>query len=168
MNELYLLRHGIAVPPGTPNIPDDERPLTSKGERRMRQIARGLRLLDLKLDRIVTSPLPRARATAEIVAEELDAKDRLETADLLRAGTDAPAIQAWLRERTEDRLMLVGHNPALTDLVTRLVLGAAGPQAQVCELKKGGIAALQPSSSPDRYALIWVATPRLLRRLGGG
>ena len=116
--------------------------------------------------RIVTSPLPRARATAEIVAEELDAEDLLETADVLRAGADAPAIQGWLRERTEDRLMIVGHNPALTDLITLLVLGATRPQPQVCELKKGGMAALQSSSSsPDRSDLIWVATPRLIRRL---
>ena len=168
MNDLYLLRHGIAVEPGTPSIPDDERPLTSKGKKRMHQIGRGLRRLDLKLDRIVTSPLPRARATAEIVAEELDAEDLLETADVLRAGADAPAIQGWLRERTEDRLMIVGYNPALTDLIALLVLGASRAQRQICELKKGGIAALRPStSSPDRFDLVWVATPRLIRRLAG-
>ncbi len=40
MNELYVVRHGIAVDPGTPGIPDDERPLTPKGEKRMREIAR--------------------------------------------------------------------------------------------------------------------------------
>ena len=97
MNELYILRHGIAVEPGTPGIPDDERPLTPKGEKRMREIARGLRRLDLKLDRIVTSPLPRARATAEIVADALDARDLLETADILQAGTAAATIQRWLR-----------------------------------------------------------------------
>jgi phosphohistidine phosphatase len=166
MNDLYILRHGIAVEPGAAGIPDDERPLTPKGQRRMHQIARGLRRLDLKLDRIVTSPLPRARATAEIVAGELDADDRLETAEMLRAGANAQAIQGWLRERTEDRLMIVGHNPALTDLITLLVLGKARLHPQVCELKKGGMAALRPSSSsPDRYDLIWVATPRLIRRL---
>jgi phosphohistidine phosphatase len=166
MNELYILRHGIAIAPGTPGIPDDERPLTPKGEKRMHQIARGLRRLDLELDRILTSPLPRARTTAEIVAEELDAEDRLETADILRARSEAPAIQNWLRDRPEDRLMIVGHNPVLTDLITILVLGAAQPQPQVCELKKGGIAALCPSTpSPDRFDLLWVATPRLIRRL---
>ena len=62
MNDLYIVRHGIAVDPGTPGMADDERPLTSKGEKRMRQVARGLSKLELKLDRIVTSPLPRARA----------------------------------------------------------------------------------------------------------
>jgi phosphohistidine phosphatase len=169
MDELYILRHGIAVEPGTPGIPDDERPLTPKGEKRMCAIARGLRGLDLKLDRIVTSPLPRARATAEIIADELNAEDLLEVAETLRAGVAAPTIRQWLRERTEDRLMIVGHNPALTDLITLLVLGTTRPQPAVCELKKGGIAALRPSpSSPDRFDLLWVATPRLIRRLAGG
>jgi phosphohistidine phosphatase len=169
MKELYILRHGSAVEPGTPGIPDDDRPLTPKGRRRMREIARGLQRLDLSLDRIVTSPLPRASATAEIVAKELDAEDRLETADVLRAGSDARAIRDWLRQRTEDGLMIVGHNPSLTDLVTLLVFGdATGPRPQVCDLKKGGIAALQPSNaSADRLELVWVATPRLIRRLAG-
>ena len=85
MDRLYLLRHGIAVPHGTPDIPDDERPLTSEGEKGVRKVARGLRLLGLKLDRIVTSPLPRALRTAEIVADVLEMTDLLETADALRA-----------------------------------------------------------------------------------
>jgi phosphohistidine phosphatase len=169
MKELYILRHGIAVEPGTPGIPDDERPLTPKGRRRMRAIARALRRLDLPLDRIVTSPLPRAGATAEIAAKELGAEDRLETADVLRPGSDARAIRDWLRQRTEDCLMIVGHDPSLTDLITLLVLGdGTGPRPQICELKKGGIAALRPSSAAaDRFDLAWVATPRLIRRLAG-
>jgi phosphohistidine phosphatase len=135
----------------------------------MHQIARGLRRLGLQLDRIVTSPLPRAAATAGIVAEALDADDLLETADVLRAGSDAQAIRNWLRERSEGRLMIVGHDPGLTDLIGLLVLGGgAGPRTQICELKKGGIAALQPSAdSADRFELVWVATPRLIRRLAG-
>jgi phosphohistidine phosphatase len=169
MKDLYILRHGIAVEPGAPGIPDDQRPLTPKGIKRMHQVARGLRRLDLKLDRIITSPLPRARATAEILAEALDAEGLLETVDVLRAGTDAATVGNWLRARSEDRVMIVGHNPALTDLVTLLVLGATRPQPQVCELKKGGIAALKPSTiAPERFELVWVATPGLIRRLAGG
>ena len=104
MTDLYILRHGIAVDPGTPGIPDDERPLTAKGEKRMRQIARGLRVLDLKLERIVTSPLVRARSTAEIVARELDLRERLEVSNVLQAGSSATTIQRWLRERPEERI----------------------------------------------------------------
>src|SRR5579864_3782830 len=79
MNRLYLLRHGIAVPPGTEGYEDDDRPLTSKGERRTRQVAQGLRRLRLKLDRIISSPLPRALRTAELVAETLDIEFLVET-----------------------------------------------------------------------------------------
>jgi len=166
MKDLYILRHGIAAPPGTPGIPDDERPLTSKGEKRMREIALALRKLDLKLDRIVTSPLPRALATAEIVAEALDARDRFETSNVLQAGSGAASIQRWLRERTEDRLMIVGHNPALSDLVSLLVMGTMQPQ--ICDLKKGGIAALARTAvAKDLYDIVWIATPRLIRSLAG-
>jgi phosphohistidine phosphatase len=167
MNELYIVRHGIAVDPGTPGIPDDERPLTPKGEKRMREIARGLRKLDLKLDRIVTSPLPRARATAEILADVLDLKDLLEISTILQAGTAAGTIKRWLDERTEERLMIVGHNPSVTELVALLVHGSSQPR--ICDLKKGGIAALSRMSvTQDLFELTWIATPRLIRRLAEG
>ena len=95
----------------------------------MRKVARGLRRLGLKLDRIVTSPLPRALRTAEIVADVLEMTDLLETADALRAERDAASIRDWLAARTESRLMLVGHNPSLTDLVGLLITGEPGPGA---------------------------------------
>ena len=167
MTDLYIVRHGIAVDPGTPGIPDDERPLTPKGEKRMRQIARGLRKLDLKLDRIITSPLPRARATAEIIADALDARDLLETSNVLQTGTSAATVERWLRERSEDRLMIVGHNPTLSDLVSLLVLGSTQPR--ICDLKKGGIAALSKSRiGRDLYDITWLAPPRLVRGLLDG
>jgi phosphohistidine phosphatase len=164
MNELYILRHGIAVPHGTPGVADDDRPLTPKGEERMKEIGRGLAEIDLEVDRIITSPLPRARRTAQIVAQELDLVDRLETSEVLRADSDASTIRDWLRARTENRLMIVGHNPAFTELVGLLLVGDAGTLP--LELKKGGIAALSVSAiSGPRYTLEWIAPPRLLRRL---
>ncbi len=162
MTEVYLLRHGIAVPHGTPDFADDERPLTPKGEKRMKQIGRGLRRLDLRPNRIIASPLPRALKTAEIVAEELGMSDRLEIADALRAERDAASIRDWLQNRPEPRLMLVGHNPSLTDLIGLLITGEHHPV--VCDLRKGGIAAL---GNPDDRGLRldWLATPRFLRLL---
>jgi len=164
MTDLYILRHGIAVEPGTPGFRDDERPLTPKGERRMRQIGRGLRRLDLKLDRIVTSPLVRARKTAEIVADALDARDLIEVSSLLQTGSSAASIQRWLRERSEERLMLVGHNPTLSDLVSLLVIGATQPA--ICDLKKGGLAALtRVAIAKHLFDIVWIATPGLIRSL---
>jgi phosphohistidine phosphatase len=167
MPELYIVRHGIAVDPGTPGIPYDERPLTPKGEKRMRQIARGLRMLDLKPDRIITSPLPRARATAEIIADALDAREILETSNVLQAGLSAATVERWLRERNEERLMIVGHNPTLSDLLSLLVLGSTQPL--ICDMKKGGVAALgQKGGARDLYELHWIAPPRLIRGLMDG
>jgi phosphohistidine phosphatase len=167
MTDLYIVRHGIAVDPGTPGIPDDERPLTPKGERRMRQIARGLRTLELKLDRIITSPLPRAHATAEIIADALQVPTLVETSNVLQAGTSAATVHRFLRERSEERLMIVGHNPTLSDLISILVLGSAQPR--ICDLKKGGIAALtQTVAAKDLYDITWLVTPRLVRRLMDG
>jgi phosphohistidine phosphatase len=167
VNELYLLRHGIAVDPGSSGLPDDARPLTEKGIKRMRQIAGGLRTLDLELEAIVSSPLVRAKETAEIVAGALGMSDRLETSNVLETGSDPAKIERWLRQRAEGRLMLVGHNPTLSDLVSLLVVGSR--MSSICDLKKGGIAALsRRQESSGLFELSWLAPPQLLRRLGGG
>jgi phosphohistidine phosphatase len=163
MQRLYVVRHGIADARGTPGIPDNERRLTSEGRKRMRQIARGLRRLEIEPDRIVTSPLPRARETAEIVAEALGMSDRLELSDALHDTRDATAVRDWLLTRSENRLMIVGHNPALSELVAQLLTGSTEPW--LCELKKGGVAALS-SQADGGFALDWLAPPRLLRLVG--
>jgi phosphohistidine phosphatase len=164
VNELYLLRHGIAVDPGSSGLPDDARPLTEKGIKRMRQIAGGLRTLDLELEAIVSSPLVRAKETAEIVAGALGMSDRLETSNVLETGSDPAKIERWLRQRAEGRLMLVGHNPTLSELVSLLVVGTR--KSPICDLKKGGIAALlRTHGSSGLYELSWLAPPRLLRKL---
>ena len=161
LTHLYVLRHGIAVPHGTPGVAESDRPLTPKGEEHVEQVAEGLERLELRLDRIVTSPLPRARRTAEIVAEVLDLEDRLENSDALRAGAPPTSIRDWLAARPEQRLMIVGHNPDLTELVA-LLLGLPGEPP--FELKKGGLAALR-SNPAGGFVLHWLATPRLVRRL---
>jgi phosphohistidine phosphatase len=163
MQELYVVRHGIADARGTPDIPDNERRLTPDGRKRMRQIARGLRRLEIEPDRIVTSPLPRARETAEIVADALEMSDRLELSDALHDTQDAKAVRDWLLTRTENRLMVVGHNPGLSDLVALLLTGSSEPW--LCELKKGGVAALS-TRADGGFALDWLAPPRLLRLVG--
>jgi phosphohistidine phosphatase len=162
MIELYVLRHGIAVPHGTPEIADDERPLTPKGRERMREIGRGLRRLGLAPERIISSPLPRAWETAEIVANALRKSDRLEASEVLRADRDAASIRDWIYTRPEDRLMIVGHNPSLSDLLGLLVTGSDG--FQLCELKKGGIAVLS-TRAEGGFTLDWIAPPLILRRL---
>jgi phosphohistidine phosphatase len=166
MKELYILRHGIAVAHGTHGVAEDDRPLTAKGEQRMKQIGRCLAAIGLEPERIITSPLPRAHQTAQIVAQELHQVERLEIAKALTASEDARSIADWLSARSESRLLLVGHNPALSDLVSLLLTGEVGTLS--CDLKKGGIAALfHAPEAGTGYGLGWLATPGLMRRLSG-
>src|SRR5947199_296772 len=101
MDRIYLVRHGIAVPHGTPGVREDERPLTPEGELEIAKIASGLKRLKVKPDRIVTSPLPRARRTAQIIAKTLGREDLLEVADVLSSGSAPRAIKEWLGGREE-------------------------------------------------------------------
>jgi phosphohistidine phosphatase len=164
MNELYVVRHGIAEARGTPETPDSERQLTVKGRKQSRQVGRGLRRLGIEPDRILTSPLPRALETARIIADALRMADRLETANALAAERSGEEVRDWVLGRGEDRLMIVGHNPALSDLVGLLVAGVAEPL--VCELKKGGVAMLETRGGGG-FLLGWLAPPQHLRRTRG-
>src|SRR4051794_33079654 len=96
MSRLFVLRHGIAVPRGSAEVSDEDRPLTPKGPRRMRQIGRGLRRLGIELDAIVASPLPRAWETAEIIAHALAMPDRLEASEMLRDDRNSTSIREWI------------------------------------------------------------------------
>ncbi|MGE3818295.1 MAG: phosphohistidine phosphatase SixA [Isosphaeraceae bacterium] len=163
MTRLYLLRHGTAHPARS-GQPDDSRELSPVGIAEMEDVAKGLRRLKVDPQRIVSSPLPRALRTAEIVAERLGALDHLEINDLLRPDVPLGQIRDWLDSRSEDRLMLVGHNPGLSQLIGRL-LGPEPTEVPI-ELKKGGIAALR-SDQEGRFDLQWITTPKLIRLLLG-
>jgi len=57
---LYIIRHAIAVDEGAPEYEDSQRPLTDKGKKKMRQIAKGLHTLGVGFDLILSSPYVRA------------------------------------------------------------------------------------------------------------
>lgn len=168
MRELLILRHGIAVDPAKAKMADDDRPLTNKGVRRTRRIARGLHRLKVEPDRILTSPLPRAWQTAGIVASALRRSDVVEVCDELRPGRDQRQTWEWLRARPEEKLMIVGHNPGLTELAAILLAGDGDPtQVRLGEIGKGGVAAFRAPDPGAAPVLDWLATPAILRRLGG-
>jgi phosphohistidine phosphatase len=153
---LYLLRHGLADWPGWDPDRDDERPLTKAGTAKLRAEARALERLDLGLDAILSSPLPRARESAEIVAARLGLEVALEPA--LAPGFDARKLGALLRRFTTARaLLLVGHEPDLSGVIAELAGGGR------VVLKKGGLARLDLASVERPSAtLVWLVAPRLL------
>ena len=81
--KLYVLRHGDAVEHGDPRYKENERPLTPKGTQRTKQLAHMLREMETTFDMILSSPLARARQTAEIVARSLKLEAKMEFTDHL-------------------------------------------------------------------------------------
>ena len=100
--ELYLIRHGLAEDRGEAWPDDSKRPLTEDGMSRLRKQARGLARLGVTLDIVLTSPLVRARQTAEIVAAGLDPRPSLATIDSLAPDGTYQAIMADLEKPGDD------------------------------------------------------------------
>ena len=161
---LYILRHGIAVEPGTPDYESDsERPLIPKGERRLREAAAAMKKLELSFDLILSSPFTRAKQTAEIVAEELKLKKRPKFSDELAPGGNPQALIQRLNELkpAPQDVLLVGHEPSLSRLISLLVSGDADA---AIEMKKGGLCKLEVENlqAGQCAKLAWLLTPAQL------
>ena len=116
---LYIIRHAIAVDEATSDYESDsERPLTDKGRKKMRQIAKALRHLGVKFDLIVSSPYVRACETAEILADVFKMKSEIVFSDnLMPLGNPQLLIGEINEKHAVDSLALVGHEPHLSSLV---------------------------------------------------
>ena len=162
MESLYLVRHAIAAERGDEYPDDTKRPLTSQGMARMRQVVKGLMTLDPRIDLVLTSPLIRARQTADILVAGLSPAPELAVEDTLAPDHRPEAvIDALGKHTSSEAVALVGHEPDLGILAAWLI-GAREPLA----FKKGGIARIDVGGKPGRDGqLIWLATPAMLRGL---
>jgi phosphohistidine phosphatase len=132
---VYFLRHGRSVDAAEWRLDDDLRPLTREGLDLMRLEAAGLRRLGLVPDLIVTSPLTRARQTADIVADELGLSAALVEDERLAPGFDRDQLVAIIDAHPGlESIMVVGHEPSFSATVAKLIGGGR------VQLKKGGLA----------------------------
>jgi phosphohistidine phosphatase len=168
--DLYLMRHGIAVPREEhPAMADAERPLTEEGVRKTGQVADGLAQLGTRCDRIFTSPLVRARQTAEIAARAIGSPDRIEAwAELGAEGSNEALLRRLQRTAQRERLkavLLVGHEPQLSELTSMLLSGTGTLSV---DFKKAAVCCLQmgPALKWGQATLRWFLTPAHLRLLG--
>jgi phosphohistidine phosphatase len=115
--EIWILRHAEASPTGEEG--DASRLLTPKGERRAVEVGRALAARGLRPARILASPLARARATADLVAEAAEAAAP-EVDRRLAPGEDAEARAREVLAEGPHPALLVGHNPDLEGVVLAL------------------------------------------------
>jgi phosphohistidine phosphatase len=137
---------------------DDLRPLTEDGERLLVAEAPAIGRLTTGLDLILTSPLARARRTAEIVAGELGVEHLLADHDGLGHGLDAGVLRGIVAAHPDvTGLMLVGHEPDFSLTISALIGGGR------VEMKKGGLARVDVRGPAlDGGVLAWLLTPAQL------
>jgi len=146
--QLWLLRHAEAEPHGT--RADEQRRLTRRGERQARAAGLAIGRLGPTFDAVLFSPKARARQTAELAAEgwDRDQRERLRVYAPLANGFDSEQARAELDDiAAEGRLLLVGHEPDLSQVVEDLT----GARA---DLKKGGLAIVRSAGVGGELAAL--------------
>lgn len=154
---LYFLRHGQAGNREKWTGDDAERPLTGKGKKRLAQ--EGQRLNDLKLDvdAIITSPLVRARQTADVVAKQLGLEDKVTEDARISPGFGMDQLTEIVRGQLQAKaIMFVGHEPDFSQLVGALIGGGR----VVC--KKGALACVEVDPSSMQGDLLFLIQPKYL------
>lgn len=160
--KLLLLRHAAAVPRGTPGVADDDRPLTPRGRKKFEAAAKGLARIVDRPDVLLTSPLPRAKVTAEIAAR---AFGRIEprTEPALAEDSVADIVAALEKLSSAGTVAVVGHEPVLSAVLAHLLEAS---DAERLAFKKGGAALIDlPEGAKAPGRLLWFVKPRILRSL---
>lgn len=153
---IYLLRHAHAGDAGGWDGPDSERPLSAKGRRQAQQLGAFLADRALTPDAIVSSPKVRALQTAQLVADALGVG--VTTDERLGGPIDVDQLGALLDSVGGASVMLVGHDPDLSDLATTIT------GASYLPLRKGTLARIDTALpiQPGSGILRWLLPPDLV------
>jgi phosphohistidine phosphatase len=167
---LLMMRHGIAAPLGDGVESDAQRPLSDEGRQKTRAAAQGLLIYEPQLDLIASSPLLRARQTADIV------RDRYSKIACARKASPQiwPELETagytGMMQRLQNvdpnaTVLCTGHEPGLSRFVAQLLTGS--PDGLQVEFKKASVCALELDYAFDtpHATLLYHLTPKQLRLL---
>jgi phosphohistidine phosphatase len=164
--QLYIVRHGIAIDREDPKCPPDpERFLTEEGVEKTKQVAKGLAEIATVPDLMMASPYVRAMQTAEIFAKAIEyPKEKIQKSDFLLPGAEPLQLFRELSKDKDNSIVFIfGHAPHLDDLIAT----ALASKHHFTALKKAGVALLELKRLvPPAGELIWLSTPKLLKKVG--
>jgi phosphohistidine phosphatase len=161
--DIYFLRHANAGEPKFSPAKDEKRPIDKLGIEQSHDVGRALAALDVNPDVIIASPLRRATQTAAVVANELGYEDKVITDVALRPEASYDKFQDLLRRHgRREAIMLVGHNPSMTEFLNKLVYGDGSPNS--IELKKGAVAKVEKNGRRPAV-LRWCMPPKVVRSI---
>ena len=159
---IYFLRHANAGERLSSPKKDEKRALDQAGIEQCGLVGRALVALDASVDTITSSPLKRATQTASLVGNELGYEGKLQLEDGLRPGASFADFRRLLEKYArQDAIMVVGHNPNLSEFLGRII-SEPGCEAAI-ELKKGAVAKVEIGRGGA--VLHWCLSPKVLRSL---
>src|SRR5215475_6755536 len=162
---VYFLRHASAGKSTLNAKKDEQRPLDEEGILQARYVGRVLANIDVQVDQIISSPLKRALQTATLVANELAFEAAVQIDDALRPEAEFDQFQTMLaRARRYEAVMVVGHNPSLTEFLSKAISG--GTEAAHIDFKKGAAAKVEMNGRTG--TLQWLVTSKVARTLQTG
>lgn len=152
--QIYVYRHALANFEQDPENP----PLTSEGRKQVKQVSERASFVGFDPTSIVSSPLVRARETAEIVKETLGVKKEIVVDDCLYGGKKPAEVYAFLKRfKKNERIALVSHQPLIDHLIADLIKGN-GARIQMLNGSIAGIETKKPAKGSG--TLLWLAPPK--------
>ncbi len=165
--DLYVIRHADAVAVGERNITQDEdRPLSETGEVQAKAVGSALDAMGVHPGMIVTSPLVRARQTADGILRQMTREHpAVQETKEIAPGFKPKKLARYLRDLKADAVALVGHQPDLGEWMAWLI----GSKKAHIDLAKAGIALIHCPEGPRKGAgtLVWLVTPDWLASRNG-
>jgi phosphohistidine phosphatase len=159
---VYFLRHASAGDQNSNPAKDKKRPLDPEGIEQCREVGRALAAMNVEVNSVISSPFKRATQTASLVANELGHEGKIHLDPALRPESSFELFRRVLEKHAKlDAIMVVGHNPSLSEFLSFLISDGAVDGA--IDLKKGAIAKVDLPSPSKRATLQWCLTPKIVR-----
>jgi len=160
---LFILRHASAGTSRANPLLDVKRPLDKDGKAQCLQLAHVLNALNLSFDLVVSSPLKRAMQTAQLIATETGYEQKLLISNALAPAATFAQFQRLVRDfSTSENVLVVGHNPNLTQFLSQLLGVGANVNSSV-RLRKGSLARV--NLQRNTAVLQSLIDPRVVRAL---
>ncbi|HMG02451.1 MAG TPA: histidine phosphatase family protein [Edaphobacter sp.] len=161
---LFFLRHASAGVRRPNPVLDRNRPLDKDGKRYCLYLAHVLNDLKFQVDLIVSSPLKRSVQTASLVGTEIGYESQILMSNALTPEATFQDFQRLLSEcRGYENLMVVGHNPNITQFLAGLLVTPGSTSLPHIRLRKGSLARVVMDRGPA--TLQWLLDPRPVRAL---
>lgn len=162
---LYLMRHANAGVPRDNPVLDDKRGIIKEGKQQCLMMGRMLAAAGVQIDVIVSSPLKRAKQTAQFVATEVGCEAPVLVSKALSPDGEWAAFQELISQYSDrEGVLLVGHNPNMSQFLGRLLTGnGPGSGASSVRMRKAGVARVDIGRRPAQ--LQWLLDPRMMRSI---